>query len=119
MIRHVFVYGTLMPGRSRWPALAPWAVGGPVADAIDGDLFDTGYGWPAATFGGGGLVPGFSVELHPESVSEALEVLDEIEGTAHGLFSRVPVVTATAIDAWVYEWAGETTGFGAIREWDR
>jgi hypothetical protein len=27
MIRHLFVYGTLMPRYGRWPVLAPWVEG--------------------------------------------------------------------------------------------
>ena len=43
----VFTYGTLMPGRSRWPALAPYALGTGESDSVHGVLLDTGYGYPA------------------------------------------------------------------------
>ena len=43
----LFVYGTLQPGRLRWPFLEPFAIGHRPAD-VYGELFDSGYGWPVA-----------------------------------------------------------------------
>ena len=60
--RHLFVYGTLMPGRLRWPILAPFARGHRPGVAT-GALYDSGNGWPVAVFGEGGEVPGVLVEL--------------------------------------------------------
>ena len=117
MIRHLFVYGTLMPGRSRWPTLAPWAGGGPAPDSVAGQLFDTGYGWPAAVIGNGGPIPGLTVPLTTQSLTAALDVLDEIEGTKHGLFGRISAVTENGIEAWVYEWPGKTERFVPINRW--
>ena len=117
MITHLFVYGTLMPGQGRWPALAPWADGGPAPDTVAGELFDTGYGWPAAVIGRGGPIPGFTVPLNVQSLPSALDALDEIEGTSHGLFRRVSAVTGSRIEAWVYEWPGPTEGFAPIGAW--
>ena len=48
----VFVYGTLMPGRLRWPLIELQATGHRPA-AVPGRLFDTGQGWPAALFDDG------------------------------------------------------------------
>jgi gamma-glutamylcyclotransferase (GGCT)/AIG2-like uncharacterized protein YtfP len=117
MVRHLFVYGTLMPGHGRWPALAPWVEGGPSPDFITGALYDTGYGWPAAVIGPGADIPGFTVALEARSLPAALNALDEIEGTSHGLFCRVQLLTAHGVAAWAYDWAGETAGFAAIDGW--
>ena len=117
MIRHLFVYGTLMPGQPRWPALAPWASGGPTQDCIRGQLFDTGYGWPAAVVGAGELIPGFTVAFNPARITEALTALDEIEGTSQGLFRRVPAVTNNLLEVWVYAWVRTSDGFQPISRW--
>ncbi len=117
MIRHVFVYGTLMPGQSRWPALAPWAAGGPAPDSAAGELFDTGYGWPAAVIGNGGPIPGFTVQLNPQSLTAALDALDAIEGTSNGLFRRVSTMTENRVKAWVYDWPGPTQHLVPINHW--
>lgn len=117
MVRHLFVYGTLMPGHGRWPALAPWVEGAPRPDSITGALYDTGYGWPAAVIGPGEAIPGVTVALDAQSLPAALSTLDEIEGTRHGLFSRVRLITANGVAAWGYHWEGGTTGFTAINRW--
>lgn len=117
MIGHLFVYGTLMPGRSRWSALAPWVGGRPAPDSVAGQLFDTGYGWPAALIGGESLIPGFTSALNLHSLPDALDALDEIEGVHHGLFRRVSTVTESGVRAWLYEWPGTTAGFVPIDYW--
>ena len=117
MIRHLFVYGTLMPGGTRWPALAPRARGGPATDSVAGQLFDTGCGWPAAVLGNGGPIPGLTVPLTTRSLTAALEALDEDEGTNHGLFRRISTLTGNGLEAWVYEWPGKTEGFVPINRW--
>lgn len=117
MVRHLFVYGTLMPGQSRWPALAPWVEGEPGPDSVTGRLFDTGYGWPAAVIGPTGSIPGVTVALATGSLPDALAALDEIEGTGAGGYCRVQVVTANRVAAWVYDWTGDTGGFAAIDRW--
>ena len=117
MISHLFVYGTLMPGRSRWPALAPWVGGGPVHDSVPGQLFDTGYGWPAAVIGHGGPIPGFTVPLNTHLIRAALEALDKIEGTSEGMFRRVSALTGNRLEVWVYEWPGSNERFVPIDTW--
>ena len=118
MIRHLFVYGTLMPGQDRWRALAPWADGGPTLDSATGKLFDTGYGWLAAVIGFGGPIRGFTVPLEAHSLSMALDSLDDIEGTNQGLFRRISTTTGRLIRAWVYDWAGPTGHFDPIDCWE-
>ncbi len=95
----MFVYGTLMPGHLRWGLIAPFAVSHRPATA-DGQLYDTGQGWPAASFHatlhpatgadrpdaaappepGGAQIEGWLVEVDPASVSSLLTQLDEVEG---------------------------------------
>ena len=59
----LFVYGTLQPGRLRWPLLAPFAIRHRPA-AVPGTLHDTGNGWPIAVFDpADGEVPGVLVDL--------------------------------------------------------
>ena len=80
----LFVYGTLMPGHLRWGILAPHARGHHPA-AVVGTLYDTGQGWPSATFAGdaapvGGrgrplsraVVPGWLVDLEPSTATTLL-----------------------------------------------
>jgi gamma-glutamylcyclotransferase (GGCT)/AIG2-like uncharacterized protein YtfP len=113
----VFVYGTLMPGEPRWPALAPYAVGWEPVTA-PGWLWDTGRGYPALRFdgghggGGGGAVPGVLVTLDPDRLAEALDILDAIEDEGR-LYRRVEVVTSGG-PAYAYEWLGPTEGLDPL-----
>ncbi len=106
--RCIFVYGTLMPGGSRWPALRPYATAWERATA-PGRLWDTGRGYPAVRFGhDGGPIPGVLVALAPDLVADAIAVLDRIE--AEGvLYRRVEVATSGG-PAFGYEWLGSTEG---------
>lgn len=95
MLPRVFVYGTLMPGHLRWGLVAPYAVSHQPAE-VDGVLYDTGRGWPAARFrrplgarpiaaGQADLdahtrIPGWLVELAPSATDDLLAQLDEVEG---------------------------------------
>jgi len=114
----LFVYGTLAPGGEAWPRLGPWVVGAPVADAVAGRLYDTGRGYPAATFTAGGEVPGdfpadddlpegggfvhgTLVTLDPERSAEALAALDRYEGRE---YERIVVTTKTGVEAATYAW---------------
>lgn len=109
----VFVYGTLMPGGSRWPHLRPYAGAWEPASAA-GRLWDTGRGYPAATFDDDGDdIPGVAVTLTPELGAEALRLLDEIEGEG-SLYRRVEVTTSVGA-ALSYEWIGSTAGFARLR----
>lgn len=117
MIRHVFVYGTLMPGRCRWPALAMATDRSPEFDAVRGELFDTGYGYPAAVIGPDGRVPGFTAALSTQSLPKVLAALDNIEGTSDGLYRRTVIITERRTRAWIYTWPGSTAGLARISEW--
>lgn len=104
----VFVYGTLMPGGSRWGSLRPYAESWEPATA-PGRLWDTGRGYPAATFGDGGRIPGVAVRLRPGMAAPAVAMLDGIEGEGT-LYRRVQIATSAG-SALGYEWIGPTEGF--------
>ena len=47
----LFVYGTLAPGNDAWPVLEPWVIGRAARPTPSpAVLYDTGRGYPAATF---------------------------------------------------------------------
>jgi gamma-glutamylcyclotransferase (GGCT)/AIG2-like uncharacterized protein YtfP len=102
----LFVYGTLAPGNDAWSVLEPWVVGEPVADAVAGQLYDTGRGYPGATFGAGpNLVHGRVVLLgEPDA---ALAALDRYEGDE---YARITVRTRAGVDVAAYAWTAPLTG---------
>jgi gamma-glutamylcyclotransferase (GGCT)/AIG2-like uncharacterized protein YtfP len=115
--RPVFVYGTLMPGHLRWPLLGPHARAWREAE-VPGTLYDTGHGYPAATFREGTTaVPGWLVDLRPGIDADVLRELDEVEGVASGLYDRVVVRATDGTEAWSYTWAGPTDAFTPIARW--
>ena len=75
----LFVYGTLMPGRLRWP-LIELEVTGTRETSITGTLLDTGRGYPALVLDGAGPVHGWVLELDPARLDGVLDELDRIEG---------------------------------------
>jgi gamma-glutamylcyclotransferase (GGCT)/AIG2-like uncharacterized protein YtfP len=115
----LFVYGTLQPGRLRWPVLAPFAVGTRPAHE-PGRLYDSGHGWPIAVFDGAtpGDVPGVLVDLDRHRLDDALERLDRVEGAVTDLLRRVVVTTTDHQAAWAYHWPGTTVGMRRIDRWD-
>ena len=118
-IDRLFVYGTLKPGQSRWPALAPFVdpLEPVVAAEVDGQLWATPWDWPALT-AGSGTVRGVLVTLHPDRVEDALARLDAIEGVDTGLFERVTVKTRAGRVCSIYLWPKGTDGFTLLdREW--
>ena len=113
----LFVYGTLQPGRLRWPFLAPYA-GDHRPAGVTGSLYDSGRGWPVATFGAGPrIVPGTLVDLHADRAGEALAVLDEVEATATDLLARIAVTTTDGTPAWAYHCAAPEPGMAPIERW--
>lgn len=108
----VFVYGTLMPGQSRWRHLSPYAVSWQPA-TVAGRLWDTGRGFPAATFDDvDSEIPGVAVVLAGAAAEAAIRLLDEIEGEG-SLYRRVEIVTSSG-PALSYEWLGATDGFESL-----
>ena len=101
--RLLFVYGSLLPGQSNWHVLAPWVADTGVADSAPGELYDTGHGWPAAVFGRvASRVTGRVYGLRPDTLAEALAVLDEFEGIHAGEYARIELVTDGGRTAWAY-----------------
>jgi gamma-glutamylcyclotransferase (GGCT)/AIG2-like uncharacterized protein YtfP len=105
-VNRLFVYGTLQPGDERWPVLAPYVDGSATADAVTGQLFDTGAGYPAALFGSHGTIHGLLYTLLTDTLAEALEALDHAESSVTGIFQRVTVDTHGGAQAWAYEFGG-------------
>jgi gamma-glutamylcyclotransferase (GGCT)/AIG2-like uncharacterized protein YtfP len=105
----LFVYGTLAPGDEAWPVLEPWVVGEPFPDAAVGCLYDTGRGYPAATFehNGQSLVHGTVVTLDPARASVALDTLDRYEGDE---YERISVRTESGVEAATYVWIASLAG---------
>ena len=93
----LFVYGTLTPDGGAWELLEPWTVGEVTADAVPGVLYDTGRGYPAATFAADApaLVHGVVVQLDPGRADAALAALDRYEADEYG---RVTVRTRAGVD---------------------
>jgi gamma-glutamylcyclotransferase (GGCT)/AIG2-like uncharacterized protein YtfP len=100
----LFVYGTLQPGEVRWHFLEPFVTHHLGASTVAGHLYDTGHAYPAAVFGGVGVVHGAVYRLHP--VVEAMDVLDRVESAVDGLYRRVKVSTDHGW-AWAYECGDE------------
>ncbi|HUI47841.1 MAG TPA: gamma-glutamylcyclotransferase family protein [Acidimicrobiia bacterium] len=121
----LFVYGTLAPGSEAWPVLEPWTVGVPRLDAVAGRLYDTGRGYPAATFGDRpppadqtgvvegqtGVVEGIVVTIDPARAEEALAALDRYEGAE---YRRVAVRTRGGVEAAAYDWIAPIDGLHPI-----
>ena len=108
MITHLFIYGTLGPGQERWPHLAPFVDDEGRDDSVPGALYDTGNGYPAARFDVPGRILGSVYSLRVDRLDECLEILDEVEGAVLDLFRRVAITTSSGVEAWAYEYCGET-----------
>jgi gamma-glutamylcyclotransferase (GGCT)/AIG2-like uncharacterized protein YtfP len=112
----VFVYGTLLPGQERWPLLEPYALEAREA-LVRGQIYDTGRGYPGALFDRPGSIPGALIELDPERLTDALTMLDEVEGVDLGLYRRVLVHTDADEPAWSYAWADDPDALVPIERW--
>jgi gamma-glutamylcyclotransferase (GGCT)/AIG2-like uncharacterized protein YtfP len=106
----LFVYGTLVPGEHAWEVVARFVMGHRPA-SVAGCLYDTGRGYPAATFRGigGGEVQGVVLTL--AGGGDALGRLDEFEGDE---YDRVHVRTTDGALVVAYEWNGDTDPLTAI-----
>lgn len=122
----LFVYGTLAPGHDAWAVLEPWVVGESRADAVTGRLYDTGRGYPAATFDpapdpdpdpdperAGRVVHGTVVTLDPARATAALHALDRYEGHE---YERIAVRTQAGLDVATYAWTAPLTGCRRLGE---
>jgi gamma-glutamylcyclotransferase (GGCT)/AIG2-like uncharacterized protein YtfP len=115
-MRWLFVYGTLMPGRLRWPLIAADVVR-QRPSAIPGTLYDTGHGYPALVVGGGRRrVPGWLLELS-ERAPTVFEELDVVEGPH---YRRTDVTTVDGVHALTYAYIGDPAAFTVLDgPWDR
>jgi gamma-glutamylcyclotransferase (GGCT)/AIG2-like uncharacterized protein YtfP len=111
----LFVYGTLVPHAPAWPILQPWTTGAAVDDAVRGHLYDTGRGYPAATFDrtARAVVHGVVVELDARREAAALAALDEYEAAE---YVRALVVTERGIEALTYAWAAPLAACVRLRD---
>ncbi|NYE19699.1 gamma-glutamylcyclotransferase family protein [Microbacterium immunditiarum] len=110
----LFVYGSSMPGQSRYDVIAEHVLESR-PDAVEGFLYDSGLGYPLAKFGPGAEVPGVVLYLHPETADDVLRAMTQVES---GLFHPRQVRTQGGVTATAYEWIGATDGFPRIDEWD-
>ena len=109
VVDEVFCYGTLLPGEQRWPFLAPFVLE-EEPDQVSGRLYDAGLGYPAALFDRVGIINGMRFRLVSARLSEALALLDEIEGAVDGLYHRVFLVTAMGFGVHAYQYGGDLQG---------
>jgi gamma-glutamylcyclotransferase (GGCT)/AIG2-like uncharacterized protein YtfP len=103
-VRSLFVYGTLRRGDVRWSFLEPYVHDDGIDDTVQGRLFDTGLGYPAAVFDASAVttITGRTYHLVAERLDAALAVLDDEEDTVLGLYRRVIVTTGSGRRAWAY-----------------
>lgn len=94
-MKHLFVYGSLKPGGHFYPRLEPYVVDSQTA-FIQGELYDTGNGWPAVKLDDNDLwqVEGVMYSINDEDWDIVLSHLDLIEGYPK-LFDR------KVVDVWV------------------
>jgi gamma-glutamylcyclotransferase (GGCT)/AIG2-like uncharacterized protein YtfP len=108
---YLFVYGTTMPGHVRYPDIEQF-VAEAKRDSVAGRVYDSGSGYPAATFGAGsGTIEGYVLRLRPDRVDEALRTMTDIES---GLFHPTTVTTAGGVTATAYEWIDSTEGLAPV-----
>ncbi len=116
-VSRLFAYGTLQPGRLRWPLLEPHVAAHRPAHAR-GRIYDSGLGWPVTVFeDAAGLVPGTIIELDRRRLNELLVTLDDVESAATGLLMRIVVTTTAGETAWAYHWTGSTSEMTPIERW--
>ncbi|HMQ36212.1 MAG TPA: gamma-glutamylcyclotransferase [Micropruina sp.] len=110
----LFVYGSSMPGMSRYDAIGRYVIRS-ARDTVRGSLYDSGLGYPMAKFGGDGQIRGVVLWLDPATAEAALAEMTRVEA---GLFHPVTVRTASGVSAQAYQWIGSTDGFPTIDAWD-
>jgi gamma-glutamylcyclotransferase (GGCT)/AIG2-like uncharacterized protein YtfP len=107
----LFVYGTLIPGERWWDVVERFVVAHRVARA-HGSLYDTGDGYPAATFAPDDPeIHGAVLTLRPADL--ALARLDRFEGEE---YERVTVRTTDGAAVIAYAWRGDVHRFRRISD---
>jgi gamma-glutamylcyclotransferase (GGCT)/AIG2-like uncharacterized protein YtfP len=133
-VHWLFVYGTLMPGRLRWPHVADDVVDRRPA-TVPGTLYDTGHGYPALVLSrpavagpapggadvggddggvvaGGGVVHGWLLGFPDAAADRVMAGLDEVEGPS---YVRAAVLASDGTEAVTYAWpAAVPDGFTAL-----
>lgn len=110
----LFVYGTSMPGMTRYASIGPYVTGS-TPDSVDGLLYDSGLGYPLAKFVPGGEVPGVVLWLDPATAEVAMTEMTRVEA---GLFQPRAVRTRSGVTAQAFEWIGATDDLPRIEAWD-
>ena len=118
-VKHLFVYGTLMSGQSRFTQLERYVCSQQQA-SVRGELHHLG-GYPGMKLGDG-VVHGQLMEL--ENVEACLERMDAIEGFLgfgrnDSLFDRSIVQVSTEqgiVWAWTYVYAGDVVDDSIIED---
>jgi len=112
----IFVYGTFMPGQSRWPAIEPLVRSAAGTWAVWGRLYDVGP-FPALRFEGKGQVSGAVLTARP--LLPVLQRMDACEGQLFRrrlAWARNPDKPGEKCLVWVYEFSGSIEGLPAIRD---
>ncbi len=126
----LFVYGSLMPGRSRWGLIADLVE--PMRESsVSGRLFDSGIDYPAGVLDasqvGGATaqtsadeateddprVHGWLLQVHPEHCEEVAHLLLAIEGD---LFQPLLVRVDDSGYAAAFSWLGETSSLLVVAD---
>lgn len=104
MISRLFVYGTLRPSESRWPAIEGFVARAEPAVLEGFRMYALPEGYPAIAPGPGDVC-GTLLHLEPSLVAGALAKADQIEGYVEGsprsLYKRV-VVNLDGSDVYTY-----------------
>lgn len=111
----VFVYGTLLPGRSAWALMAPHVSGEPREAWLPGRVHDTGRGYPALVRGGPGRALGAVLTL--ADPPDALPRLDDYEGPDYDRRRAVAHTADGLLPTWVWTWRGPVRGAPLTAAW--
>lgn len=106
----LFTYGLLQPGQPSWSLVAPHAAGPARAAVLDGQVRDTGLGYPAWLPDVPGRTPGSVVPLRDPAA--VLPALDDYEGPEYRRIRAV--VPADGTVCWAYAWRSAADGFVAL-----
>jgi gamma-glutamylcyclotransferase (GGCT)/AIG2-like uncharacterized protein YtfP len=105
----LFVYGTLVPGGRWWDEVERFVRAHRPAE-VAGCLYDTGRGYPAATFATDGEpIAGVVLTLGEPDI--ALAHLDAFEGDE---YERVTVRTSAGDDVLTYAWRAPLDGCAVV-----
>jgi hypothetical protein len=106
----LFTYGLLQPGQVSWSMVAPFAAGPPRRARLDGQVRDTGRGFPAWLPEVPGSTPGWLVPLRDPT--GLLPALDAYEGAD---YERIRVtVPGDGTICWAYAWRSPADGFAHL-----